>query len=139
MKVLFLDFDGVLNSTESARKHHTWEVLIPETLEMIRWIADQGVQIVVSSTWRRDHSVKELSKIIGAPVFGKTPVHNQLGSGRGQEIAEWLTGNDVERYAILDDDVFDMLDHQHPFIVNTETEHGMKVQHYVQPIKVGFV
>ena len=117
MKVLFLDFDGVLNSAAS----FLWEkrkktvyiagTLSPINCSNLQYILenDSSIKIVISSTWRKIHTMVELQNILNsygveaARIIGKTPV---LFSGhRGREIRQWLDENpNVTQYVILDDD-----------------------------------
>ena len=73
-------------------------------------------QIVVTSTWRYDHSLRQLKLLFeenGVPgeyVIGVTPSLIYESSGkvnRGDEIRQWieehLYADDIPRYVILDD------------------------------------
>jgi hypothetical protein len=121
MKVLFLDIDGVLNSRkwyeankepinfESSFMYRHAQELDPAACALVNELCEsEGLDIVISSTWRRLHKLQEISDMFTsrgllAPVISSTP---QLRSGfRGQEIAEWLYARyEVEKYVILDDD-----------------------------------
>lgn len=109
MKVIFLDFDGVLNTPA------TWgnyvhgdgsEAIDPERVELVNQIADQtGAMVVISSTWRRDRTVKELQELLnkrGATftVLGKTV---DTREERWKQIAKYFEWVNVDRYIILDD------------------------------------
>lgn len=147
MKALFLDFDGVLNSNESAHKHGSYDIFMPEAIGFIQQIAAQGVEIVVSSTWRKTRSHDQLSALLGVKVYSKTPILDvgPVRVSRGEEIAYWIKHHyELERYAIIDDDS-DMLDEQRPFFIKTNFLDGMQVRHYIAlcelldiPIMVGF-
>jgi hypothetical protein len=70
--------------------------------------------IVVSSSWRHDHTLDELREIFRnngldeERVIGVTPsTAEQTGNEnycRGHEIAAWLRENPAENYLILDDE-----------------------------------
>lgn len=66
------------------------------------------LKIVVSSTWRIHYSVDELkvklSELLGISpdrIVGKTL---RLFQERGHEIKAWIDSNDVDKFAIIDDD-----------------------------------
>jgi hypothetical protein len=117
MKVIFLDFDGVLNS-EASFRYETRRKLndVGHTLSAVacsnlQYILDQDadVKLVISSTWRKLHTLQELSNILGsyvingARIVGKTPV--MFSGDRAHEITMWLEDNpNVTKYVILDDD-----------------------------------
>lgn len=133
MKVLFLDFDGVLNSEKWFRANilkiqsqsgllwrHQCE-LDPECLARVtRIIEDTQCKVVVSSSWRIGMSVQELQeclKAAGGPVIADaiidtTPTWSEIEMTikgrtaiRGDEVQAWLDEHlDVERHVILDDD-----------------------------------
>lgn len=117
MKVIFLDFDGVLNSSasflyESRRKNQR----IADTLSAVacsnlQHILDQDadIRLVISSTWRKLHSLQELQNILssfginGAKAISVTP--SVLSGDRAQEIKMWLEANpNVTQFVIIDDD-----------------------------------
>lgn len=117
MKVIFLDFDGVLNSAASflwEKRKKTLRIadtLNPVCCSNLQYILenDSSIKIVISSTWRRLHSMVELQNILksygveAARIIGKTPMF--MNSHRGREIRAWLDENPgVTQYVILDDD-----------------------------------
>lgn len=117
MKVLFLDFDGVLNSAASFKMEHRRKTVhIADTLSTVncsnlQYILEQDrdVKIVISSTWRRLHSKVELQNILNsygveaARIVGQTP--QTFGGHRGHEINLYLEENpNITKYVIIDDD-----------------------------------
>jgi hypothetical protein len=117
MKVIFLDFDGVLNSEASFRyearqkKQNIQNTLSPVACSNLQYILEQDadVKLVISSTWRKLHTMQELQNILGrygvngAKVIGKTPI--TLSGNRAQEINMWLEENmNLTMGVILDDD-----------------------------------
>lgn len=117
MKVLFLDFDGVLNSEASFRWEkrkktiHIANTLSPIACSNLQHILEQDrdVKIVISSTWRKIHTMVELQNILNsygveaARIIGKTPL--TFSGDRGREIRQWLEDNpNVTKYVIIDDD-----------------------------------
>jgi hypothetical protein len=123
MKIIFLDIDGVLNSTKymiSLKGNFNCVDKIyqldPEAIAKLNRLTDTtGAFIVVSSTWRMGfiHNRAGLRGLFAkAKITGKvldiTPVNNQI---RGAQIAEWIDtynryhiNNPVTDFVILDDD-----------------------------------
>lgn len=117
MKVLFLDFDGVLNSEASFRmeirrkNNNVSNTLSSVACSNLQFILEQAkdVKLVISSTWRKLHTMVELQNILNsygveaARVIGKTPL--TMSGDRSHEIKLWLEENtNVTQYVILDDD-----------------------------------
>src|SRR5258708_3844439 len=114
MKILFLDFDGVLNSNEwfssleRGGRSTKVEQIDPAAVARLNRIVDaSAAKIVVSSSWRLGHSVEELQQILEergfrGEVVGRTP---DLNIVRGLEILAWLSAQAEvpESYCILDD------------------------------------
>lgn len=134
MKVLFLDIDGVLNSTRTwvafGGLPHEFKPGLPRfdlvAIGMLRRIVRAaGAQVVLSSAWRTTHTPEEAAAALGLPIVSSTPV-GRCAWGRGQEIAEWLRDHagEVEAYCILDDDA-DMLPEQRPYFVQTSGHEGL--------------
>jgi hypothetical protein len=119
MKIIFLDFDGVLNShkffisQEGLKIVRLYgdldETLDPTKIALINQLVDQtGAQVVVSSSWRITHTLESLNAILarhGATfkLIGETPY---LGKYRGAEIADYLSGlkEQPTHFVIIDDD-----------------------------------
>lgn len=152
MKVLFLDFDGVLNSYASAHFWHNnrdqdkWENEMyrdwPGTLkeyiaqefcpislsnleELMRRVPD--LKIVVSSTWRLGETVESLKKILYPAKLAAGSIIDITprfqGEERGHEIQDWLNRHpEVTKFVILDDDA-DMV-HLMPHLVQTDSRNG---------------
>lgn len=116
MKVIFLDFDGVLNSEASFRHEirrknsRVSDSLSAVACSNLQYILEQdsSIKIVISSTWRKIHTLVELGNIlsaygVNAKIIGKTPA--TMSSDRGHEINMWLQDNpNVTKFVILDDD-----------------------------------
>jgi hypothetical protein len=113
MKVIFLDFDGVLNSQQDPGDG--WGVtLIPSKLELLKRLVDStAARIVLSTSWR-EHWAKEptqrdatgatidlLFGSHGLQIFDKTPV---LPEGREAEIKAFIEQHpEIENFVVLDD------------------------------------
>jgi hypothetical protein len=143
MKVLFLDIDGVLNSTRSAVAFSGYpHSLMPDQLEMfdhvalalVRRITSQGVSVVMSTSWRYHFNAVEFAHALKLPVFDViTPI---LRGPRGKGIAAWLkVRDDVSHWAIVDDDS-DMLPEQMPRFVKTDLTVGMSLKNYEELCRI---
>jgi hypothetical protein len=139
MKVIFLDFDGVLN-TESFLVHffkimemcsvkrpeakQLRRVLIqddygnlfdPLCMNQLEWVLEMtDAKIVISSSWRNNgiETMRSMWKDrqYKGEIYDVTPYF--WGKMRGEEIAAWLSEHpEVTNYVILDDDT-DMLESQ---------------------------
>lgn len=106
--VLFLDFDGVLHPTD--RRDGPFSCL-PQFEQVVRSLP--SFDIVISSSWRADHSFCELRAVfstdIALRVIGTTPYMTDGFSsqmyGRESEIRKWLNdaGRADEPWIALDD------------------------------------
>jgi len=124
MKVIFLDFDGVLCNVESISEGYKSRIS-PEqdpygpdaecVAALNRIIEQTGAMIVVSSTWRKSRkpnaSMRETLNRWGVKgeVVGTTPVlhgDEYAYKRRGCEIQQWLNTvrTPVTSFVILDDD-----------------------------------
>ncbi len=112
-KVLFLDIDGVLNSSEWYAQPrdglgdlaHFDPALVQRVDEIAR---RTGAAVVISSAWRLSHPLDELrpllrsAGLLSAPIIGETP---ELEGGvldglvRAAEILRWLEEHPVEGHA----------------------------------------
>ena len=115
--VIFLDFDGVLNTERYQARlrldgkpiKDAWGPLFdPHAVENLRQILDEmDAQIVISSSCRYVHSLDSLrtmwvtrdlpGEILDTLACGATYI------SRGEEIECWLERNDRPDYAIIDD------------------------------------
>lgn len=154
MKVIFLDFDGVLNSLQSFKMweyrkdqskwetemYKGWQGSMREYLamefcpicfsnmeELVRRNPD--VKIVVSSSWRINETVESLKQILYPSKLISEAiigVTESFSNLRGYEIQKWLDGHpEVKNYVIIDDDN-NMLDSQKDNFVKTSFMHGFQ-------------
>ena len=112
MRVIFLDFDGVLNGGWRRGVEFNW--CLPSAVRALNWLtAKSGAEIVVSSAWRHNRSLPGLvrklrewgvtGKVIGA-TKRQLDYTEGLDEPRSVYIAEWLRRHpQVRDYAILDD------------------------------------
>lgn len=140
MKIIFLDFDGVMDTeyydhvlSETGKPISDIYGLLfdPECVENLKHIIDNtGADIVVSSTWKDDMSYKEILdmwKYRGLPgyVAGVTPqTENHI---RGDEIEAWLKRCPTEcNYVIIDDlDASYFKEHQLPSLLIVNPYNGL--------------
>ena len=144
MKIIFLDFDGVLNSSEHMATLTNESLSIEhkqldrKAVGRLNWITDEmGAKIVISSTWRILHKIDELKEFLKmagctGQVIGVTP---KLGKHRGLEIKQWLDEHpNVESFVILDDD--SDMDGVMEHLVKTEWKLGLQDEHVKLAIKM---
>ena len=127
--LVFLDFDGVLNSTRSAIAMQTYNRFDPIAVMLVERLCVEGeARIVVSSTWRIGHettqSLRDRMRDCGALRLSRYVIGmTGRSKTRGHEIAEWREAHKhAGPYVILDDDS-DMLEGQP--LVKTDHEYGM--------------
>jgi hypothetical protein len=132
MKVIFLDFDGVLNVIPQGHDDFGG-IFHPEFVENLgRIIEETGAKLVISSSWRhmgieRLHRMWKHRQYPGE-IIGITPDlrwSQDLEGGpkmvRGDEIQAFLHWySEITNYVILDDDT-DMLKNQRMNFVQTST------------------
>jgi hypothetical protein len=153
MKVIFLDFDGVITTLKS-----NWTI-DDKKVELVKEICDiTGAKIVISSSWRRytledtieditkqetvrghkpfpypDLIVDVTSRMYGFKYENKEPCYNVC---RGVEIDRWLWEHkDVTNYVILDDDS-DMLLSQKEHFIKTHALNGISKKDVEKAIKI---
>lgn len=137
MRVLFLDIDGVLNSTASCIAFNGYpHDFTPSGLNkfdhvaiaLIRKLCKVGnVKVVLSSTWRLEFTPEQTSDGLGIPCIDRT---KSLPGTRGVEINEWLSRHpEVEVYAIVDDNS-DMLPEQMERFVQTHMDDGLTLREF---------
>lgn len=103
MRILFLDFDGVLNNMTWMTRPRAQRLVLPDqddldpaNLAELAYISASvpDMRVVVSSTWRIGLSLGELCRMLIAGglgprrVMGVTP--RLSGQDRGHEIEAWL-------------------------------------------------
>lgn len=113
MNILFLDFDGVLNSLNDVA-HCGGLAINPEKLALLKQILDAtDAKLVLTTSWR-EHWEKDPAlctatgreicrqfSAYGMEIWDKTSV---LKDRREQEIRAWLDSHpEVTRFAVLDD------------------------------------
>ena len=138
MKVIFLDVDGVLNSSQDG---NSIRLRTDSHLKLLqRIVRVTGAKIVLSSSWRNGPAkvLNNLHKRLeeyGLEIMDSTP---DLGSlCRGDEIRHWLKGNGklVEKFAILDDED-NMAEFTESNLVQTDSRIGLQEEDSTRCIKM---
>jgi hypothetical protein len=143
VKIIFLDFDGVLNSNQYLKSDRHpkgygcgigLDALAVARLYSI--VRATGARIVVTSAWRTGKSLDHLSGLLQAAgchleVLDKTA---DLDT-RGNEIRAWLEGAHfpISSLVMLDDDWIDGFESRQ---VKTEFETGLQAEHVEAAIKI---
>ena len=140
MKVIFLDVDGVLNSAQDG---YSIRLKTDSHLKLLQYIVKEtGAKIVLSSSWRigftpASKNLLARFKEYGLELMDCTP--ELSGTCRGDEIRKWLeefeVENDVERFAILDDEA-DMAEFTESNLIQTDTNVGLQKADAVRCIKL---
>ena len=166
MKIIFLDVDGVLNTTNTFIKR---KIIKQKTgyyileiddfrLQYLKEIVDKSnSKIVLTSTWRMNFK-KENNKIIpltnkakelqnkfkeyGIDIYDITILDKNRN--REKEIKEWLNNNNVENFVILDDDNKDLqsfIDKELIHIKNNpkdlnEQNNGLCIEHIEKALQI---
>lgn len=146
-KIIFLDFDGVLNSARTIIAYGQGMLLPrsrfddpkfdPVCVALVRaLVEDTGAKIVISSSWRTGATLGELRLIFSLygwdtqdSIIDVTP--SFMNVTRGVEIHHWLENNAWHDYVIIDDgDGF--LAEQLPHVIKTDMYEGLTFQQFVQ-------
>ena len=116
MRIIFLDFDGVLNDVRRAKlsgltniSQKLFDSSLVKLLNQI--VTSTGARVVISSNWRRSNPMSSIHDALAKAGFkghimGHTGVDRR--GNRGVEIAQWLDAfyrktGEHPHYVILDD------------------------------------
>jgi hypothetical protein len=104
MKAIFLDIDGVLNSSKTPNPRKFPYVVDKRLLSRFKaLVARTGATVVLSSTWRYDPAGLFSARHWGIPFEDTIP--DTPGVARREEICAWLrTHPQITRYAVIDDE-----------------------------------
>jgi len=145
-KVIFLDLDGVLATRRAwsnlpegydRKEGIPGEFHAPVIAMFEKWLEENpDVDIVLSSTWRLGkpntrypymywkNRIGKESKILVSRIIDVT--RSDLPGDRRDEILEWVSRHNVERYVVIDDDSFEFTGTDvEPFFVNTHGSIGL--------------
>lgn len=142
MKVIFLDFDGVITTYKSQYR------LDEEKMKLIEHICNKtDAYIVITSSWRRwtlEDTIKDITdtsrwsvpvpftpieRVVGVTSrmysFNYDDKNTHYRVPRGVEIDRYLCEHtDIDKYVIFDDDA-DMLLEQAPYFIQTDAIEGL--------------
>jgi len=100
MRAIFLDIDGVLNSSKTANPRDLPYIVDRRLLCTSRKLRPEPAQ---RSDWRHDPAGLFSARYWGMPYADVVP--DLPRRSRGDEIRAWLKKHsDVDRYAVIDDD-----------------------------------
>jgi len=132
-RIIFLDIDGVLNTSRLRDK----EILLDhEKVALLREIAFRtNSSVVISSTWRYQVNFECLKFALRCLGCNMVDIWDSIpeklkgtydNPNRGCYIKEWLDENEWEKYVILDDlDQDNFLESQYEFLVTTNDNYGL--------------
>jgi len=144
MKVVFLDWDGVINTAKSRADYFDFESIDMACLKRVSEICKYtGAKVVITSTWRKLYSQEQFAYSLDLEgleypleVIGMTPV-SVKNRQRGFEIEVWLRDysarfEDDIQFVILDDDVDmgNLVGH----LVRTDGEVGLSDENVMEAI-----
>ena len=162
MKVIFLDIDGVLNSTDYMHELidnnvHEYENDIYQFIDenavniIVNLCKEYNLKLVITSSWRHfnlESTLEYFKEIENKKIWslipyiiGVTPrawIEKEDGHldflDRGYEIEKYLNENkEIDEYVILDDDT-DMLESQKEHFIHIDGKHGLN-DCYINEIK----
>lgn len=156
MNLIFLDFDGVLNSVRSTiaqlgdterytsfmQRHQ--EELDPVAVRLVGRLAKEiHAEVIVSSSWRKIHRLEEINEMLayhgGPKAIAVTP--SSAKGFRGDEIDQFikdhpeLFDDEKDKYVILDDDS-DFHIWQKKNFVHVNMNNGFGLEHFVACLKI---
>lgn len=133
MKVIFLDFDGVLNNNSYFldSKEKAPFFLQDEKMILLKQIVDTtNAKIVLSTSWREiwnsdlDISLK-LKDYFNSFDLSVYDVTKNINYNRPLEISTWLKENNVNSYVILDDIANPWYEHVNNVVVTNKEFNGL--------------
>lgn len=136
-RVLFLDYDGVVNRSmwnEKGTKHFFGypEDGAVNDFQAVQWVSEFCARckydIVVTSTWRKYGNWKECliagGLREGIEVQGKTEDLSGTGGKRGDEIKLYLDTHPEIKYYVIADDIDEVLPEQREHFVLVNEKYG---------------
>lgn len=149
MKIVFLDFDGVLNSMADFNFKTTSSLFdAPYIARLNAIVVQSGAKVVISSSWRVNHSLDELRKLLHAagfqgdvidctPIFQYDTVQGlcDIGEIRSAEIRAWMDAHPVPiaSFVVLDDlELSPLAEYQ----VLTDMVEGLRDHHIEQALAI---
>ena len=155
MNVVFLDYDGVVNTPRWYKRKdedgiekndikYNWpsDGKVNDE-DSVQWVSEfcekYDYKIVVSSTWRTNKNyvlcLKNAGLRDGIEVVGRTP--GSYRDDRSEEIREYLSKNEVKNYLIFDDEDFFFYDKElHEHLVLCNPDYGFKLPEYLKAARL---
>lgn len=161
MKIIFLDFDGVLNNESFfIKRHRNMQGLrmidlnkINETdlkvkdllceidldnLDVLKEIINEtDSKVVVISSWKKLKVFYKVSRHLvdlGIPIIGMT---SDNSDNRGEGIKNYLKNHEVDNYIVIDDDIFPDYDEEimNHLIKTSFYNYGLTEEHKEEAIR----
>ncbi len=141
MKVIFLDIDGVLNSNEYFERTKDNKLsrieLDIKCLKILKEVIDETkAYIVVTSSWRLLKGFENTKKYLKEFGIDIHDVTKSIYGNRGEEIREYLNNHNIDKFVILDDEIFPDFNELKNYLVETSFYNGgLKEEHKNMLIK----
>lgn len=134
MKVIFLDFDGVLNNARyrNSVPDYYSNFIDESRMPFLKQIVEEtGAVIVLTTTWRMywdentvrtseyTQKINSIFTKYGLTIYSKTDTFDE---NRNFEISLWLCRNEVENYVILDDVDFRWCNENRKHFIKTDDD-----------------
>lgn len=142
MKIVFLDFDGVLNRLSDFAFDSSESVFRRDAIARLNDIVkESNAKVVISSSWRVTHSLAELRTLLvkmgfQGEIIGATPIHSHeqahglpdIGLIRCREIQAWIDNHTepLTSFVVLDDLELNLLA---AYQIKTDMEEGLLDEH----------
>lgn len=157
-KIIFLDIDGVLNCQDTFIENYQERVLLNKYLDksvennvkismcdidyekvmLVKYICDAtGAKIVVTSSWRLLKNYIFIEEKLIQMGLSIIDVTDYIYNNRGDEIRDYLNNHKVDRFIILDDEVFPDFNDLVNYLVKTDFYNkGLDEVHVEEAIKI---
>lgn len=116
MKVIFLDIDGVLNSSKTVDGNFGYPELDPRNIAVLQEIVSKtDAVLVLISSWKVDwlneegtasrsqEMIRYQLNQFGLDIYDHTA---DMTYNRGEGIINWLNVHEAESWCVLDDEIF---------------------------------
>ena len=145
-RFIFLDFDGVLNSSayfDSIVKDEIYgggfdSMIDEKAVALVNQLVDKTqASVIVSSTWRLFQDLPALQRTLdaaGATFKLAGATRNLNGAMRGVEIQDYMDSNPCDSFVILDD--VDNMGKLKPFLIQTSYDDGLKQEHIDKAVRL---
>lgn len=139
--VLFVDFDGVFHSMDDRDLEYCGsDLVVADNPNLFQWapllwqiIEPHPVEIVVHSSWRHLYPPEELIARFPA-VMRSRIVGMTQGRDRHQSILDYVCMNEVERFAVLDDQA-DAFPEGWPNLILCDSQRGISDSEVLEAIR----